>query len=1319
MDKKEVVSSVSLRSNKSPKVGTTSRRQSCGTCEGCKHKNCGTCKSCNRFKRTGVMKTRCVERVCSQPGVIQLKVKPKQVSKQLEGTSRRKSCGSCEGCKLKNCGTCKSCNRFKRTGVRKTRCVERVCSQPGVIELKVKPKQVSKQLEGTSRRQSCGSCEGCRTKNCGSCKHCKHLEHKGDGDHSYKCKCIKRVCSQPILVQMKSKKRPNSSMILRTNASPQRVKTGSPRKIGSPLTVVSLKSSGSVAKTPTRQTTQTLSQSGNKVGRKRNVLSEKSVTKKENSMDECSVSTEKNSKTTEMVKLNKSSRKIGVNDSSTKNSKGTEVDSQNELINTQSASILDNKNSSDLTSKLAKSPRDSKAVGHAATAESALSSIMERNLENKYCIDAQTISPRKAIDVTTKDESKLSSSERVRQYHDQTGIHDYTCTPNLKKDIQLPRVKLDSMTKSELKEFIPRLLKLVTGREEVFYSRRSARPEWWPDDVPWAASRADWYTEKYWTDNLKSVVKSCYKYAGKEDLIQSYVIGPMDGSEDVKTGSYPVSPLKMRTFPQDWFLPFSAEIFICFFCEKEFLSKDKMRCHQKSCSERPPDLRNSANFPLPEVGNNDFPPCISPKRPVCQKWSNLSKKSFIENIDLLPKLTAARLREQRPSLEEISCEFLDEIEPTCKSPVTPKTPKSLISQLSHDDSGHGSRKRLSYSLSMDKSEKDKTVASIISDSESESENEADVKKPAHEMNLLDIPISSLLGQRVKNNINIESPFSIVEDSGSFCRTPVKNSFLEKLRKKPMAYPVLYRPRRIANLHKQNHTYRFKKCETKEFMCRINTGLNLKSLEKLKLMKKLRIRVQRLSRKKLLQWMPRKRLDRLLKGRIKGFRLKAKIEVDDVECEFPSGPTLLAKNIDKLLGLKKRNAQNSKPRLNQSLSLSNCVSEELEAEVSKQKLTLYRSLLYEMSVLKAAVVIEDIAAHEKISKESTGADENKKSDYKTLRTMLLSPSASTMPAVNTSTPMSPIRNEKRTQQANDCSFSVISVSSDSESILSSCCQSCSVKKLDGSSIMCCANQTEDPLSMSLNTDPKNTFHKPLHVNVDMPGHLDTDDYGIPSPISVSSESPFPVLPCKTDFNPQGSTISEMEKQESPSSITQGDIANIEEQSIDKVSKLSESDNENKGLMKQQKKLKQIINHGMTTRSCSVTPIHSSIKKITRSASSSLPTSPHRTVKQRLSFDVKGLCEKLQSSQSKSGSTLDSKEKGNLIKNAIRTRSVSPMKNRLPVSSGKASPHHALPIKKVSGNKFTPPDSPVRRLKRKASLPMDKAPPAKLRKVVSDK
>lgn len=35
----------------------------------------------------------------------------------------------------------------------------------------------------------------------------------------------------------------------------------------------------------------------------------------------------------------------------------------------------------------------------------------------------------------------------------------------------------------------------MTGREEVFYCRRSARPEWWPEDVPWAASRSAWHTE--------------------------------------------------------------------------------------------------------------------------------------------------------------------------------------------------------------------------------------------------------------------------------------------------------------------------------------------------------------------------------------------------------------------------------------------------------------------------------------------------------------------------------------------------------------------------------------------------------------------------------------------------------------------------------------------------------------------------------------------------------------------------------------------------------------------------------------------------------
>jgi len=35
----------------------------------------------------------------------------------------------------------------------------------------------------------------------------------------------------------------------------------------------------------------------------------------------------------------------------------------------------------------------------------------------------------------------------------------------------------------------------VTGREMVFHGRRSAKPEWWPEEVTWVKSNKDWFAE--------------------------------------------------------------------------------------------------------------------------------------------------------------------------------------------------------------------------------------------------------------------------------------------------------------------------------------------------------------------------------------------------------------------------------------------------------------------------------------------------------------------------------------------------------------------------------------------------------------------------------------------------------------------------------------------------------------------------------------------------------------------------------------------------------------------------------------------------------
>ena len=302
---------------------------------------------------------------------------------------------------------------------------------------------------------------------------------------------------------------------------------------------------------------------------------------------------------------------------------------------------------------------------------------------------------------------------------------------------------------------------------------------------------------------------------------------------------------------------------------------------------------------------------------------------------------------------EINCDDLGDMGTQCPlSPVTPKTPKSLISQLSRDESGIPSRKRLSYSSSTER----ESVTVVSEDESDESENEEIEENTSTEpktLNLLNIDVTSFLGQRVRKHVQVETPVQVLSDSGNFCRTPVKNNFLEKLRKKPPSYPVVYKPRRISNLNKQNHLYKFSVRERKEFYEYLNTGLNKESRELLKNMKKMSVKLKRLERKTLLRWIPRKVLNKQLKIQKSGIKkgVHSKKFVQE-KFSYPQGPMLFSKKVDKILGLKKKSTIRESDRLRNPLSVGNYVSEEMEAELSKQKLTLYRSLLCEVQEYKA-------------------------------------------------------------------------------------------------------------------------------------------------------------------------------------------------------------------------------------------------------------------------------------------------------------------------------------------------------------------------------
>lgn len=83
---------------------------------------------------------------------------------------------------------------------------------------------------------------------------------------------------------------------------------------------------------------------------------------------------------------------------------------------------------------------------------------------------------------------------------------------------------VDEMNQAQLRMFIPEMLKFSTGRGKPGWGKESTKPVWWPPDVPWANVRRDARSEDCklkvsWTTALRQIVKNCYQYHNREDLL--------------------------------------------------------------------------------------------------------------------------------------------------------------------------------------------------------------------------------------------------------------------------------------------------------------------------------------------------------------------------------------------------------------------------------------------------------------------------------------------------------------------------------------------------------------------------------------------------------------------------------------------------------------------------------------------------------------------------------------------------------------------------------------------------------------------------------
>eukprot|EP00118_Oscarella_pearsei_P028238 m.1740 g.1740 ORF g.1740 m.1740 type:complete len:400 (+) comp7778_c0_seq1:1369-2568(+) len=87
-------------------------------------------------------------------------------------------------------------------------------------------------------------------------------------------------------------------------------------------------------------------------------------------------------------------------------------------------------------------------------------------------------------------------------------------------------VTVEKMTQAQLRAFIPDMLKASLGRGKPGWGKEDHRPEWWPNTVPWQNVRSDGRDvqqkeQQSWTDALRTVIRSCYQYHDRLDLLSN------------------------------------------------------------------------------------------------------------------------------------------------------------------------------------------------------------------------------------------------------------------------------------------------------------------------------------------------------------------------------------------------------------------------------------------------------------------------------------------------------------------------------------------------------------------------------------------------------------------------------------------------------------------------------------------------------------------------------------------------------------------------------------------------------------------------------
>ena len=229
-------------------------------------------------------------------------------------------------------------------------------------------------------------------------------------------------------------------------------------------------------------------------------------------------------------------------------------------------------------------------------------------------------------------------------------------------------------------------------------------------------------------------------------------------------------------------------------------------------------------------------------------------------LGLTPKVKEI---EGTPRKSEGGCEIID-LTLEEEHPLTPRTPKSLMSQWSRDEAS-GRRRHLSFTQTVPPPIKEQADESS-SDSDT-SESSQDERLPKRHVpcksTLYAIPLTSPLGQRLKKKWQNENEVPVVADIEQYCSTRYSQfakavlsggDVMEKLRHRPPPQVTFRFTKKYLNMY--FHSYKFNSADKREFVKKLKYGLEKYSRQLLKLLKPCKVVLSRVSERDIKYWTTR-------------------------------------------------------------------------------------------------------------------------------------------------------------------------------------------------------------------------------------------------------------------------------------------------------------------------------------------------------------------------------------------------------------------------------------------------------------------------------